>query len=57
MLWSGRFAVLLSFLSWLVVGKIIEVDDLNGMFQRLFIEVWLVWATIMAVNLFSISRE
>ena len=52
-----RFAVLLGLVSWIVVAKIIEVDELNGVLQRLFIGVWFVWAEIMAIRLFTLSLQ
>ncbi|MBT98267.1 MAG: hypothetical protein CL902_06540 [Dehalococcoidia bacterium] len=52
-----RFLVLGGVLSWFIISKVIGNEDVNGVFQRVFIGVWLVWAEIMALRLFALSRE
>ncbi|MDA1128324.1 MAG: DUF998 domain-containing protein [Chloroflexi bacterium] len=51
-----RFAVLLSFLVWIGAAKIADIEEVNGIFQRIYIGVWLIWAEILAFKLFSLSR-
>ena len=52
-----RFAVLGGFLSWFLIAKVVGNEDLNGVFQRLFIGIWLVWSEILTINLFTLSRK
>ena len=51
------FAVLVSFLMWIGFAKIADIDDVNGIFQRLYVGVWLIWAEILAFRLFSLWRQ
>lgn len=51
------FAALVTFVLWIGVAKIAEVDDLNGVLQRLYIGVWFMWTEIMAFKLNSVLRQ
>ncbi|HIF43199.1 MAG TPA: DUF998 domain-containing protein [Dehalococcoidia bacterium] len=52
-----RFAAFQGFLSWFLIAKAVGNEDLNGVFRRLFIGIWLVWAEILAIKLFTVSRK
>ena len=52
-----RFAAFGGFLSWFLIAKVVGNEDLNGVFRRLFIGIWLVWAEILAIKPFTMSRK
>jgi hypothetical protein len=51
------FRSLWGFLSWSLIAKVVGNEDLTGVFRRLFIGIWLVWAEILAIKLFTLSRK
>lgn len=46
---------LVSLLAWIGIAKAAEIGSLNGVLQRVFIAVWLVWVEVTAVRLFWVS--
>lgn len=50
-------AALISLLLWIGVAKAAGVGSVNGVLQRLFIGVWLLWIEVTAIKLFWLSRR
>ena len=44
---------LISLVLWIGIAKIAEIESVNGVLQRLYVGVWIVWAEIVAFKLFS----
>ena len=40
---------LLSLIAWIAVGKIADVNSVDGALQRLFVGVWFTWILVMAL--------
>jgi hypothetical protein len=50
-------AALVSLLTWIGVSKAAEVDALNGVLQRVFIGIVLLWIEVVAIRLFRLSSQ
>ena len=53
---TGVVAII-SLLAWIGVSKAADIDALNGVLQRLFVGVVLLWIEIIAIQLYRISRQ
>ncbi len=50
-------AALVSLLAWIGVSKAAGIDAVNGILQRVFIGIVLLWIEVVAIQLFRISRR
>ncbi len=50
-------AALVSLLAWIGVSKAAGIDAVNGVLQRVFIGIVLLWTEVVAIRLFRISRR
>jgi hypothetical membrane protein len=50
-------AALVSLVAWIGISKAAGVDAVNGVLQRVFIGIVLLWIEVVAIQLFRLSRQ